>query len=51
MVSFSDILFLSAVMGLTIYLSMPVLFSSVSDIKVKLLNAVAIGILIFLKWC
>jgi ZIP family zinc transporter len=48
MVSFSDILFLSAVMGLTIYLSMPILFRSVSDIKIKLLNAVAIGILIFL---
>lgn len=48
MVSFFDILFLPAVMGLTIYLSMPILFSGVSDIKVKLLNAVAIGILIFL---
>jgi zinc transporter, ZIP family len=49
MVSFADTLLLSAVMGLSIYLSLPIILSkNVGQTKTKLLNAVAIGILIFL---
>jgi zinc transporter, ZIP family len=49
MVSFADTLLLSAVMGLSIYLSLPIILSkNVGQTRTKLLNAVAIGILIFL---
>jgi zinc transporter, ZIP family len=49
MVDFTETLLLSAVMGLSIYLSLPIILSkSVGQTKTKLLNAVAIGILIFL---
>lgn len=49
MVNFAETLLLSAVMGLSIYLSLPiVLKKNVGQTKTKLLNAVAIGILIFL---
>jgi ZIP family zinc transporter len=49
MVSFILTLLLSAVMGLSIYLSLPIILSkSVGQTRTKLLNAVAIGILIFL---
>ena len=49
MIGFEETMLLSAVMGLSIFLSMPiVLRRSTSQTKTKLLNAVAIGILIFL---
>jgi len=49
MVGFGETLLLSAVMGLSIYLSLPVVLSkSVGRRNTSLLNAVAIGILIFL---
>lgn len=49
MVSFGETLLLSAVMGLSIYLSLPIILSkSVGKTKTKFLNAIAIGILIFL---
>lgn len=49
MVNFAETLLLSAVMGLSIYLSLPVVLSkSVGQRNTRLLNAVAIGILIFL---
>jgi ZIP family zinc transporter len=49
MVNFTETLLLSAVMGLSIYLSWPIIVSkNTGQTKTKLLNAVAIGILIFL---
>lgn len=49
MLGFGDTLLLSAVMGLSIYLSLPIILSkNMGQRKTKLLNAVAIGILIFL---
>ncbi len=49
MVSFTDTLLLSAIMGLSIYLSMPIIMrKNLAHTKTKFLNAVAIGILIFL---
>jgi ZIP family zinc transporter len=49
MVTLGMTLALSAVMGLSIYLSLPIIMSkSVGQTRTKLLNAVAIGILIFL---
>src|ERR1700733_6275120 len=49
MVSFAETLILSAVMGFSIYLSLPLVLRKDSSMnKTKLLNAIAIGILIFL---
>lgn len=49
MLSFPAVLLLSAVMGLSIYLSLPVVLSKrTGEMRTKLFNAVAIGILIFL---
>ncbi|MDG7048351.1 MAG: hypothetical protein JRN61_05225 [Nitrososphaerota archaeon] len=49
MVSFTDTLLLSAIMGLSIYLSMPIIMKkNLAHTKTKFLNAIAIGILIFL---
>ncbi len=49
MADFADILALSIVMGLSIYLSMPIIaMKNASFRKTKMLNAIAIGILIFL---
>lgn len=49
MVNFAETLMFSAIMGLSIYLSLPiVLRKSTSQTNTELLNAVAIGILIFL---
>jgi ZIP family zinc transporter len=49
MIGFAETILLSAVMGLSIFLSMPlVMRKNTSLTKTKLLNAVAIGILIFL---
>jgi len=49
MVSFLETLFFSAVMGMSIYLSLPiVLRRSTSQTKTRFLNAIAIGILVFL---
>ena len=48
-VGFAEMVLLSAVMGFSIYLSLPMLLrKGVSKTKTKALNAVAIGILIFL---
>jgi len=48
-VGFAEMLLLSAVMGFSIYLSLPMVLSkSVSRTKTKIFNAVAVGILIFL---
>jgi len=49
MASFPQIVLLSAIMGLSIYLSLPIILRrNFGQMKTKLLNAVAIGILIFL---
>jgi len=49
MVNFAETILLSTVMGLSIYFSFPVILrKNVSQWKTRLLNAVAIGILIFL---
>ena len=49
MLNFEETLLLSAVMGLSIYLSLPIILrKNTGQIRIKLLNAVAIGILIFL---
>jgi ZIP family zinc transporter len=49
MASFPQVVLLSAIMGLSIYLSLPIILRrSFGQMKTKLLNAVAIGILIFL---
>ncbi len=49
MVAFTETLLLSAVMGLSIYLSLPLVLSkNLSHRRTTLLNAVAIGILVFL---
>jgi ZIP family zinc transporter len=49
MLSFLDVLLFSAVMGLSIYLSLPIVLSKkTGEMRTKLFNAVAIGILIFL---
>ncbi|HXW37844.1 MAG TPA: hypothetical protein VEJ36_08100 [Nitrososphaerales archaeon] len=49
MVSFSETLFFSAVMGLSIYVSLPILMRrKTSEPLAKLLLAIAIGILVFL---
>jgi zinc transporter, ZIP family len=49
MVNFAETLLLSAVMGLSIYLSLPIITrKNVGQNKTKILNAIAIGILIFL---
>jgi ZIP family zinc transporter len=47
--SFSEMLFLSAIMGLSIYISLPFVLRRRTDLRATvLLNALAIGILIFL---
>ena len=49
MVAFAEILLFSAIMGFSIYLSLPIVLSKrMGEMKKKLLLAVAIGILIFL---
>ncbi|MGO9645326.1 MAG: hypothetical protein ACLPY5_11330 [Candidatus Bathyarchaeia archaeon] len=49
MASFPEMLFFSAIMGLSIFISLPVVLRSKLDVRYTiLLNAVAIGILIFL---
>ena len=49
MVGFAEILLFSAIMGFSIYLSLPIVLSKrMGEMKKKLLLAVAIGILIFL---
>ncbi len=49
MADFTDIIILSIIMGLSIYLSMPIIMKKNTGLsKTKLLNAIAIGILIFL---
>ena len=49
MVSFAETIVLSAVMGFSIYLSLPIVLSkNLGDMRNMLFNAVAIGILIFL---
>ncbi len=49
MVSFAETLLFSAIMGMSIYLSLPVVLrKQMADAKKKLLLAIAIGILIFL---
>ena len=49
MASFSEMLVLSAVMGLSIYVSLPFVLRKGTDVRVTvLLNGIAIGILIFL---
>jgi len=49
MLGFPEVLLLSAVMGFSIYLSLPVVLSKrTGEMRTKLFNAVAIGILIFL---
>jgi len=49
MASFSEIVLFSTIMGLSIFLSMPiVLHKETGQLRTKFLNAIAIGILIFL---
>ncbi len=48
MYSLSEILLLGAVAGFTIFLGLPVMLLRISDKKKGLLNAIAIGILVFL---
>lgn len=49
MLSFLEVLLFSAVMGLAIFISLPVVLSKrTGEMRTKLFNAVAIGILIFL---
>ncbi len=49
MVDFITTLILSAIMGLSVYLSLPiVLRKKMGDRKIKFLNAIAVGILVFL---
>jgi zinc transporter, ZIP family len=49
MVTFAEMIALSAIMGFSIYLSLPIVLSkSTGQSRTKLLNAIAIGILIFL---
>jgi ZIP family zinc transporter len=49
MLGFLEVLLFSAVMGLSIYLSLPIVLSKkTGEMRTKLFNAVAIGILIFL---
>src|SRR5437870_13117537 len=46
--SLSEIFLLGAVAGFTIFLGLPVMLFRISDKKKGLLNAIAIGILVFL---
>lgn len=49
MLNFAEILAFSAIMGFSIYLSLPIVLSKkTGEMRTKLFNAVAIGILIFL---
>jgi zinc transporter, ZIP family len=49
MLSFAEILLFSAIMGFSIYLSLPIVLSKrTGEMRTRLFNAVAIGILIFL---
>ncbi len=49
MLNFPETILFSAIMGLSIYVSLPLVLSKdMSQMKARLLNAVAIGILIFL---
>src|SRR5208283_3901003 len=49
MASFPEMLFFSAIMGLSIFISLPIVLRSKMDVRYTiLLNAVAIGILVFL---
>ena len=48
MASYYEILLLSCIMGLTIFLSLPILSRNLSVKRINLLNSIAVGILIFL---
>ena len=49
MLGFAETLLFSAVMGLSIFLSLPIVLSKkTGEMRTKLFNAIAIGILIFL---